>query len=107
VNADLQLAEIPLFTLNKILLPGSELPLQVDKENFGGKEMIDRSSPGGVGGCVCLGSWGGGVCVCLGNQGYFKGYVLPLLFFFFVVLFIVNNCISARYVSWYSDSNSK
>ena len=51
VNADLQLAEIPLFTLNKILLPGSELPLQVDKDNFGGKEMIDRSSPGG-GVCV-------------------------------------------------------
>jgi hypothetical protein len=72
VNADLQLAEIPLFTLNKILLPGSELPLQIDKDNLGGKEMIDRSSRGG----------GAMFVFVFGNQGYFKGYVLPLLFFF-------------------------
>ena len=30
-----QLAEIPLFTINKVLLPGVDFPLQIDKRNFG------------------------------------------------------------------------
>merc|ERR1712216_1066335 len=39
--ADLQLAELALFNLDKVLLPGADLPLQVDKRNYGGKEMMD------------------------------------------------------------------
>ena len=39
-RADLQLAEVPLFTIDKVLVPGADFPIQIVRDNAAGREMM-------------------------------------------------------------------